>query len=142
MIQPDSTFLLAECSFHAVRSSGKGGQNVNKVSTKVILVLDVLNSAVLNEEQKEWLLEKLSSRISKEGLLQLSSGTERTQLGNRRLVLEKFERLIVKAFHVPVKRRATRPTAGSKERRLQEKRSVSGKKANRGTGFSELSMDE
>lgn len=115
---------------------------MNKVSTKVILFFDVMNSAVLDEEQRERLFAKLASRISKEGLMQLSSGTKRTQGGNRRLVVEKFIRLIEKAFHVPIKRISTRPTAGSKERRLQEKKSVSGKKATRSANFPDSLTDE
>jgi ribosome-associated protein len=139
---PDILALLSECSFTAVRSSGKGGQNVNKVSTKVILVFDVLNSEVLNEEQKAWILVKLMARISKEGLLQMNSSTERTQLGNRQAVGEKFVRLITKAFHIPVTRIATRPTAGSKERRLKEKKSVSGKKSARSNPLPNSLIDE
>jgi ribosome-associated protein len=139
---PDTSALLTECSFSAVRSSGKGGQNVNKVSTKVILVFDVMNSEVLEEEQKAWLLEKLMARISKEGLLQLNCQSERTQSGNRKLVEEKFVRLITKAFHVPVKRIATKPTAGSKERRLKDKKSVSGKKSARSIALPESLTDE
>jgi len=139
---PDISALLTECSFSAVRAGGKGGQNVNKVSTKVILVFDVLNSEVLDEDQKAWLLQKLMARISKEGLLQMNSSTERTQGGNRQEVEEKFARLITKAFHIPVKRIATKPTAGSKERRLQDKKSVSGKKSARSTLSPDLLIDE
>jgi ribosome-associated protein len=138
---PDIQALLSECSFSAVRSSGKGGQNVNKVSTKVILVFDVVNSVVLSDEQKAWLLEKLMARISNEGLLLMNASSERTQLGNRKKVEEKFTHLIIKAFHIPVKRVATRPTAGSRERRLRDKKSVGVKKASRGNDFSDLSMD-
>jgi ribosome-associated protein len=139
---PDISALLNECSFSAVRAGGKGGQNVNKVSTKVILVFDVLNSEVLNDEQKEWLLVKLMARISKEGLFQLNSSTERTQAGNRSQVEVKFARLITKAFHIPVKRIATRPTAGSKERRLKDKKSVAGKKSARSAPFPDSLTDE
>lgn len=139
---PDSQALLSECRFSAVRSSGKGGQNVNKVSTKVILVFDVLNSEVLTEEQRAWLLEKLMVRISKEGLLQLNASSERTQLGNRQKVEEKFIRLITKAFHIPAKRVATKPTAGSKERRIRNKKAQSEKKSLRGNVDDDLSMHE
>jgi len=139
---PDTQELLSECRFTAVRSGGKGGQNVNKVSTKVILVFDVLNSEVLTEEQRTWLLEKLMVRISKEGLLQLNSSSERTQLGNRQRVEEKFIRLITKAFHVPVKRIATRPTAGSRERRIRQKKVLSEKKTLRGSVDTDQAMNE
>jgi ribosome-associated protein len=139
---PDISSLLNECSFSAVRAGGKGGQNVNKVSTKVILVFDVFNSEVLDDEQKAWLLEKLMARISKEGLLQMNSSTERTQAGNRKQVEEKFARLITKAFHIPVKRIATKPTTGSKERRLKDKKLVSGKKSTRSSSFPDSLIDE
>ncbi len=139
---PDTALLLAECSFQAVRSGGKGGQNVNKVATKVILVFDVLNSEVLSEEQKNWMMEKLRARISNEGLLQLNASTDRTQLGNKKLVQEKFVRLITKAFQVDAVRIATRPTAGSKERRLLEKKVNSIKKDSRGSDYSSQIIDE
>ncbi|NVO21632.1 MAG: aminoacyl-tRNA hydrolase [Bacteroidetes bacterium] len=139
---PDITALLGECTFTAVRSGGKGGQNVNKVSTKVILTFDVLNSEVLDEEQRALLLEKLMARISKEGLLQLNSSTERTQLGNRQEVEEKFSRLVNKAFHIPIRRIATKPTRGSKEKRLKDKKAVSGKKSARGGSIPEAFIDE
>jgi ribosome-associated protein len=139
---PDTGLLLAECSFQAVRSGGKGGQNVNKVATKVILVFDVLNSEVLSEEQKNWMMEKLRARISNEGLLQLNASNDRTQLGNKKLVQEKFVRLITKAFQVDAVRIATRPTAGSKERRLLEKKVNSIRKDSRGSDFSSQLNDE
>lgn len=139
---PDIDLLLAECSFQAVRSGGKGGQNVNKVSTKVQLVFDVFNSQVLTEEQKGIILEKLSARISNEGLLNINASEDRTQLGNRKKVQEKFTRLIIKAFKVEAPRIATRPTRGSKERRLQEKRITGMKKDSRGTDFSSQVSDE
>jgi ribosome-associated protein len=108
----------------------------------VILVFDVLNSEVLTDEQKAWLLEKLIVRISREGMLQVNSSSERTQLGNRQKVEEKFIRLITKAFHVPAKRIATEPTAGSKERRIRQKKAQSEKKSLRGTVDDDLSMNE
>ena len=141
-ILPNIDLLLAECSFQAVRSGGKGGQNVNKVATKVQLVFDVINSQALTDEQKDIILEKLSSRISNDGLLHINASEDRTQLGNRKKVQDKFIRLIVKAFKVDAPRIATRPTRGSKERRLQEKRITGMKKDSRGTDFSSQLSDE
>lgn len=135
---PNIPALLKECSFSAVRSSGSGGQNVNKLSTKVILTFDVLNSEVLDEEQKELILLKLHNRISVEGILQINASTERTQTGNRKVVAEKFIAFITKAFHVRAPRTATKPTAGSRERRLKEKKTTSQKKVNRSGNISGL----
>ena len=126
---PDIESLINECRFQATRSSGKGGQNVNKVSTKVILLLNVLESNVLDQEQKDIFLAKLHTRISKYGIFRTSSGRERTQLANRKLVIEKFIKLLEKAFETEEERIATKPTAGSKLRRIDNKKALSDKKS-------------
>jgi len=123
--------LLKECTFSAVRSGGKGGQNVNKVATKVVLLFDVVGSGLLTDEQKALLLENLARRISADGFLQLTCDTGRTQGANRKLVEEKFLRIIDKALMVKAKRIATKPTAGSKEKRIRDKKSVSARKSSR-----------
>ena len=128
---PDIELLINECRFEATRSSGKGGQNVNKVSTKVILLFNVLESNVLEQDQKDVFLDKLHTRISKDGIFRISSGRERTQLANRKTVTEKFIRLVEKAYTAEEERIATKPTLGSKLRRIGDKKAVSGKKAGR-----------
>jgi len=128
---PDIGTLLNECRFEATRSSGSGGQNVNKVSTKVILLFNVLDSNVLNQEQKDIFLSELHTRISKYGIFRISSGRERTQLANRKLVIDKFTSLVEKAFETEEERIATKPTRNSKLRRIESKKMLSGKKADR-----------
>jgi len=128
---PDIEALLFECRFEATRSSGSGGQNVNKVSTKVILLFNVLESNVLDLEQKSVFLSELHTRISKHGIFRISSGRERTQLANRKLVTEKFFKLVEKAFETEGERIATKPTKSSKLKRIESKKALSGKKADR-----------
>ena len=135
--QPDIEALLAECRFEATRSSGSGGQNVNKVSTKVVLLFDVMESGVLSQEQKEIFLSELHTRISKHHIFRISSGRERTQLANRKLVTEKFAKLVVLAFKTEEERIATKPTKISKVKRLESKKAISGKKADRAQRWSE-----
>ena len=134
---PDIDALIRECRFEATRSSGSGGQNVNKVSTKVILLFNVLESNVLDQEQKDIFLLKLHTRISKLSIFRISSGRERTQLANRKLVTEKFIRLVEEAFETEEERIATKPTASSKRKRIESKKEQSGKKAVRGQKWNE-----
>lgn len=134
---PDIELLINECRFEATRSSGSGGQNVNKVSTKVILLFDVAGSKILDQEQKDVFLSELHTRISKHGIFRISSGRERTQLANRKLVTAKFIRLAGKAFETEEERIATNPTKGSKLRRIESKKALSDKKSNRSQRFDE-----
>ncbi len=113
---------LEELVFHFVRSSGPGGQHVNKASTQVELSFDVVNSPSLSDEQKARVLEKLASHIDKEGVLHLASQATRSQLQNRQDVVARFQRLIEAALRVPKKRRPSRPSAAVRERRLKSKR--------------------
>ncbi|MFC5412951.1 alternative ribosome rescue aminoacyl-tRNA hydrolase ArfB [Larkinella bovis] len=127
----DPTQLYPELQFQFARSGGKGGQNVNKVATKAELYFDIPNSAVLTAEQKAVLREKLANRITSEGVLVLYHQTERTQLGNRDKVTEKFVQLIRKAFEKIKPRKATRPTKASQEERKVEKQRRGSVKAGR-----------
>ncbi len=131
MINKDQ--ILKELTFKASRSSGSGGQNVNKVSTKVELRFDLYNSLLLSDNQKERIESKLKNRISSEGILIITSDSERTQLRNKKNVIELFFELIEKALQRPKKRVKTKPTRTSKEKRLKEKKIVSQKKRLRNT---------
>jgi ribosome-associated protein len=120
-----------ELRFSASRSSGPGGQNVNKVSTKMELRFHVMNSALLTEEEKTILSEKLATRINNEGELILVSQSERTQLKNKEAVSEKFYAMLIKALKPRKKRKPTRPSAVAREKRLESKRITSIKKEQR-----------
>jgi ribosome-associated protein len=111
-----------EFIYSTSRSSGPGGQNVNKVSTKVELRFNLLLSPGFSEQEKEILFKKLKNRINKQSEIILVSQSERTQLKNKLVVTEKFYELISKALTTQKKRTSTRPTLSSKIRRLEGKR--------------------
>jgi len=113
---------MSELHFRFARSSGPGGQHVNRSATQVELLFDVANSPSLDETQRRRVLRKLKSRIDKEGILHLVSQETRSQLRNREEVVERFQELMREVLHVPKRRRPTRPTQGARERRLEEKR--------------------
>jgi ribosome-associated protein len=121
-MKPDIHLLHTELSFKTSRSGGSGGQNVNKVSTKVLLEFDVVKSKVLDEIQRETIQAKLASKINSEGILQVVSQTERTQLKNKKIALEKFNLLITSCFLVRKERKATKVPKAVKEKRLNDKR--------------------
>lgn len=121
-MKPNIDFLLSELTFKTSRSGGSGGQNVNKVSTKVLLEFDVLNSKFLDEEQKSIIQKKLENKINSEGILQVVSQSERTQLKNKKVVLDKFKLLISNSFLVRKERKATKIPNAVKEKRLSDKR--------------------
>lgn len=112
----------SELHYQFVRSSGPGGQHVNRSATQVELTFDLANSPSLTDEQKARARTALKSYVDKEGTLHLASQTFRSQLQNRQDVTARFVGLMRRALRVPKKRRPTRPTAGSKERRLDSKR--------------------
>ena len=120
--------FTAELKYKAVRSSGKGGQNVNKVATKVELRFDVLRSALLDEAQKELLLNNLKNRLTDEGVLILSSGKERSQIRNKKRVTARFYTILEKGLKRQKKRKSRKIPKEIREARLKNKRRQSEKK--------------
>lgn len=123
-----AVLLQTELEFSASRSSGPGGQNVNKVNSKVTLKFDVRNSLVLNDEEKAILLSKLASKLSSEGVLILSSQENRSQLQNKDAVMIKLDTILAKAFEKKKSRKATKPSKGSVRERIKKKKQHSEKK--------------
>ena len=123
--------LINEIKLSATRSSGPGGQNVNKVSTKVELRFALMLSNVFTESEKQTISIKLASRINSEDELILVSSDERSQLRNREKVIDKFFMLLEKALTPAKKRIKTKPTRASKVKRLENKKLLSKKKSNR-----------
>lgn len=117
--------ISPEIRFKTARSGGKGGQHVNKVETMVEAYWHIEKSSLIPEEQKAWLKEKLSNKITSDGFLLLKSQSERTQLGNKEDVVKKMNQLVNKALIKPKLRKATKPSKESKEKRIEAKKKTS-----------------
>lgn len=124
--------IIQELKFKAVRSSGAGGQHVNKVSSKVELTFDLQNSNALSEREKIRLLKKLSNKLSKENILLMQCEETRSQHKNKELVIQKFLETLEANLVVPKRRRKTKPTRSAIEKRLKSKKKAALKKVNRG----------
>ncbi|MGO9016953.1 MAG: alternative ribosome rescue aminoacyl-tRNA hydrolase ArfB [Syntrophobacteraceae bacterium] len=120
-----------ELSFTASHSSGPGGQNVNKVSSRVTLWFDVVNSPSLSQEQKELIQSRLATRIGKDGVMRVISQQTRSQVENKILAIERFAELLQDALRQAPMRKKTRVSKGAKLRRLEEKKQHSTLKSER-----------
>lgn len=127
----DKEKIISELKFKAVRSGGAGGQNVNKVSSKVILSFDLNNSDSLSEEEKALLESKLSSRLTNEGILILNCDEDRSQLKNKEIITKRFLQIITQGLIIPKIRKATKIPKSVIRKRLKDKKSNSETKQNR-----------
>ena len=123
--------ILVELNFKAVRSSGAGGQNVNKVSSKVVLSFDLWHSKALTEEEKILLDQNLESRLTNDKILILNCDEDRSQLKNKEIVIKRFLYIIEQNLFVPKERKATKVPKSVIRKRIQNKRNLSEKKQNR-----------
>ena len=123
--------IRKELKFKAIRSSGAGGQHVNKVSSKVELSYAIQSSKGLSTAEKERLSLKLRSRLTREGMLVLQCDEARSQHKNKELVIKRFFVVLKKSLEVPKKRKPTKPSKSSIEKRLKSKKRDANKKVNR-----------
>ena len=131
IINAETSIRRSELEFRASRSSGPGGQHVNKVSSRVTLRFDVDRSPSLDEDQRQKLRQALRTRISKDGILSVTSQSGRSQVANRRRATERFVELMRAALLPSREHQPTRPTRASKSRRLEAKRQRSQTKKRR-----------
>jgi ribosome-associated protein len=111
-----------EIAYHTTRSSGPGGQHVNKAETQVELSFDVAHSPSLTEAQRQRIQSRLKNLIDQDGVLHLTAQSERSQLRNREIVTARFREALAAALRLPRKRRPTKPTAASKAKRVESKK--------------------
>ncbi|HWA32784.1 MAG TPA: alternative ribosome rescue aminoacyl-tRNA hydrolase ArfB [Cyclobacteriaceae bacterium] len=125
---PKATSLLSELEFLVSRSSGPGGQNVNKVNSRITLKWNIAGSVLLTSDQKEMLLHKLASQLTKEGVLMISVQDQRSQLQNKEAAVARLDEMLVRALTPKKKRRPTKPSKSSSKKRVESKKKHSEKK--------------
>jgi len=125
----NSIELIKELHFKATRSSGAGGQHVNKVSSKIELFFDLENSAQFSEEEKSLLLKNLATRLTKENILILTCDESRSQHKNKEMAIQRFLAIITQGLIIPKKRKPTKPSKASVRRKAENKKKISVKKA-------------
>ncbi|WP_343588731.1 alternative ribosome rescue aminoacyl-tRNA hydrolase ArfB [Flavobacterium sp.] len=127
----DGEKIISELNFKAVRSSGSGGQNVNKVSSKVVLNFDLNTSQALSDEEKLLLLTNISGRLTSENILILNCDEDRSQLKNKEIVTKRFLEIIKKGLYVPKVRKATKVPKAVIKKRIKDKKNISDLKQSR-----------
>ncbi|TPD65470.1 alternative ribosome rescue aminoacyl-tRNA hydrolase ArfB [Flavobacterium microcysteis] len=127
----DTEKIISELKFKAVRSSGAGGQNVNKVSSKIVLSFDMANSKALSIEEIAILEEKLAPRLTNDKILILNSDEDRSQLKNKEIAIKRLLLLLKQNLIVPKERKATKVPKAVIKKRIQSKRKLSEKKESR-----------
>jgi|JI8StandDraft_2_1071088.scaffolds.fasta_scaffold33585_2 ribosome-associated protein len=130
-VAPGVRIPVAELDIQAIAGGGPGGQHVNRSATRIALQWNVRTSRALRDEQRARLLDKLASRLDRDGAVRIVAGEYRSQQQNRRAALDRLRLLVSRALVVPRVRKATRPTRGSVEQRLTEKRQRSQTKQQR-----------
>jgi len=123
-----ASLLTRELTFSASRSSGPGGQNVNKVNSKITLMFDVAHSEILTEEEKATIVRKINSHLTKDGVLILTAQDKRSQFDNKEEAIRKLDKLLVKAFAKRKLRKATKPSKTAVQKRITNKKQLSQKK--------------
>jgi ribosome-associated protein len=133
----DKAVLQKEVMYKTSRSGGKGGQNVNKVSSKVELLFSIATSNLFDEEQKLLLNEKLQARFNKDGYVQIICDEERSQYLNKQKAIERLVVLLTKSLHIPKIRKPGKVSKAAKAARLNEKRAQADKKKSRKIDFND-----
>ncbi len=121
----DAQKIISELNFKAVRSSGAGGQNVNKVSSKVVLSFDLKNSQALSAEEKLLLETKIASRLTSENILILNCDEDRSQIKNKAIVTKRFLEIIEKGLLIPKERKPTKIPKSVIRKRIKDKKNIS-----------------
>jgi ribosome-associated protein len=135
IVSPTLTIPPAELTFRATRAGGPGGQHVNTSSTRIELLWDLTHSTVVNDEVRARLLEKLAARVDAAGMIRVVASDRRSQAQNKEAASERLAKIVRQALVVRRKRRPTKPTAGSREQRLAEKKRRGERKRDRRRDF-------